>query len=440
MNVQLQQPQFKRPTGNLSGALYDALLRERSLPTPSRGNLLSFMCFEVLDALERVAPRVPAIKHDYNEMLALLSQAALARLTEEKAGQLRDMYNRSLDAVFATSQAFLHWSHQFHGISEEHNLASISLSRLRLLEEASLVDADLGDLLKELRSAFERVKHIGDSQGFRQLFEYYGEAVVYSLLSAKFKTKRIMAGASSMPDFSCSLPNGKEFFVELKSFDIVDGPYRSEQMHEDAMLQQIELERQTNGGARIAVAVREVSPYQRAFGAADDYDPCSLLTVIDTLIAKSRSAFKPKQFAKGPTFALVLADRLLLPGGKHSIAPHYYERGEGGAVISGVLWHACFGQAGWPIFRMPDFEGKPSLEGYMSGNGLLSDQAVPFPSGALIFANTSWNEDTVLGLYDANWTWSNSSWTQADTQDVIHTLCSAYNDAENTYGKLVVST
>jgi hypothetical protein len=440
MSSQNQPAKISRPTGRLSGACHDAFLYVRSLPAADRRNVLGFLSYDFLDALEHVVPHVPAIQSDQDKILALLSQAALAQLTEEQAKELKETYTRSLEVAFPTTQIYLHWSHQLLGLSVDHNLVSISFPRLLQLEVASFADADLRDLLKELHSAFGRIKNLSDSQGFRQVFEYYGEAVVYSLLSAKFKTKRIVAGSSSMPDFSCSLPNGKEFFVELKSFDIVDGPYRSDQMHEDAIQQQIELERQTSRGERIATAVREVSPYKRAFGKPDEYDPRSLLTVVNTLIGKARSAFKPQQFAQGPTFAFVLGDRLLLPGGKHSVAPHYFERGAGGAIISGVLWHVCFGQTGWPIFRMPDFEGRPGLEGYMSAGGLFSDPSIPFPSGALIFADTSWKEDTVLGLYASNWRLSDPSWTVDDIEEVLRTLCSAFNDEKNSYGQLVAST
>lgn len=65
------------------------------------------------------------------------------------------------------------------------------------------------------------------------------------------------------------------------------------------------------------------------------------------------------QFKQGFTFASILADRLVIPGGVHGVAP---ERG-GGAVVSGVLWNICFGKEGWPIYRMPDFKGKHGLEG-----------------------------------------------------------------------------
>lgn len=431
--------QISRPAGILSGACYDALVYVRSLPVAEQANRLGFLELETLDALERAIKHVPAIKPNHDKILSFLSQSTKVQLTEGQANELQDAYNLSFETAFPTTQAFLNWTHKFLGLSSEHNLTSISLPRLRQLEEASRADVSLAELLTDLRTAFTRIRGLNDSQGFRQAFEFYGEALVYSLLSAKFQTKKIVAKSTPMPDFSCILPNGKRFFVELKTFDIVDGSFRSAQMHEDAMRRHIEIESQTNRGAPIAIAESEVAPYQPAFCKPGDYDPASLLSVIVTLIEKARSAFKPTQFTQGPTFAFVLCDRLLLPGGKHGVAPHYYERG-GSAIVSGVLWHACFGKVGWPISRIPEFEGKPGIEGYMSINGLLSDPAVSFPSGALIFADTTWQEDSLLGLYDAGWASSHPSWTNEDTKEVLQTLCSAFNDAENSYGQSVALT
>ena len=45
---------------------------------------------------------------------------------------------------------------------------------------------------------------------------------------------------------------------------------------------------------------------------------------------------------------------------------------------------------------MPDFEGKPGLEGYMPIYGSLADPEVSFPTGAVIVASTG-AEDNLHG-------------------------------------------
>lgn len=425
-----------RPEHPLSATLYDALMYQRGLPRETRITHMGSLEFDQLEALSRVEQHIPGIKFDLDTVRTLLSAATQSAPTAEQGVALREAYIRCLNMAFPVGQRYLHWCHQLHGLSADHSLSSISWEHLKKLEEDSYADPELKVLMGELKHGLSLISHLSDSNNFRQAFEYYGEALVYGMLSKHFKTRRVDAKDNSMPDFACLLPSKKEFFVEVKSLDIVDAPFRPNEMHEDAMQQQIELDDQVRQGQRVAMAEREIAPYKRAFHDSS-YDPRSLLAVINTLINKADSAFKSTQFEQGPTFAFILADRLVIPGGEHGVAPHYYERG-GGAVVSGVLWNVCFGQKGWPIYRVPDFEGKPGLEGYMSMYGLLADPKVPFPTGAMIVASTG-SEDTLIGLYDSKWS-PDQEWGENETSEVLHALCKAYNDEKNSLGQLVFMT
>lgn len=422
----------------LSLALHEGLMYQRTLPREERTTHLGVFAYERLDAITRVTEQhLPSFKQDLSALLNLLTVASQTTLTPEQATELRETYNRTHEKVFPVNEMYLYWCHQFHGLSEDHSLRSISWDHLKRLEEESYADDELKALVHELKLSFGRVEDVSDSQGFRQVFEYYGEALIYSKLSKHFKTKRIVAKKDSMPDFVCALPNGKEFYVELKSLDLVQAPLRSDQMHEDALNQNIAIEDQLRQGNKVAMAEREIAPFKPPFDDGS-YDPRSLLLVINTLMKKARSAFKESQFAQGPTFAFMLCDRLMIPGGNHSVAPQYFERG-GNAVVSGALWNACFAKMGWPIFRMPDFEGVSGLEGHMSEHGLFVDEYVNFPTGAVVFSKFGWQEDTLMGLYDSKWQ-PNPEWSVDDTAEVIHELCTAYNDERNSYGQSVAMT
>lgn len=422
----------------LSLALSSALKNQRTLLREQRTTYLGALTSESLDAITRVVEQYsPSLKPDLNTLHNLLTVASQTTLTPEQAAELREIYDRTYEKAFPVNEKYLYWRHQFHGLSEDHSLSSISWDHLKRLEEESYADDELKALVQELNLSFCRVKHLSDSQGFRQVFEFYGEALVYSRLSKHFKTKRIVAKKDSMPDFVCVLPDGKEFYVELKSLDLVQAPLRSDQMHEDAINQNIEIEEQLRQGNRVAMAEREIAPFKPPFDDGS-YDPRSLLLVINTLMKKARSAFKESQFAQGPTFAFMLCDRLILPGGNHSVAPQYFERGRD-AIVSGELWNACFAKVGWPIFRMPDFEGAPGLEGHMSEHGLFVDEYVKFPTGAVVFSTFGWQEDALMGLYDSKWQ-PTPEWTVDDTAEVIHVLCTAYNDERNSYGQSVAMT
>lgn len=435
-------PQPSRPDGWLARLGFDALMYQRQLPPLERQNWLWPVELDVLEALEQASGLLPELKVHLVQVEAILRSATNSAPTQADGQQCLDAYNAAVALAFPTVAALAGWTSQFTGLAREQSLSSISPTRLRELELDGLADPVLRSLLQEIRAALSRVKNLDDNQGFGQAYEAYGEALVYSLLNAKFPTSKIAEVSSSTPDFACSLKNGKKFFVELKALDIVGGTHAAKELLADSLRPQIELERQVARGEKVVIAEHEISTYRRPFIGPTDYDPRSLIAVIEAFAAKARSAFKASQFAQGPTFALALCNRLHLPGGKHDVAPYYYERGHGGAVVSGVLWHACFGTIGTPILRMPDFEGSPGLEGHLARDGLLVDQGVAFPGGALMFADTQRGRDEILGLYDPEWKPADpaGTWTRQDTEEVIHTLCTVCNDKLNSFGQLVAAT
>jgi hypothetical protein len=231
-----------------------------------------------------------------------------------------------------------------------------------------------------------------DVIAYSQFFEIYGEAVTLQFLRSRagLKTERVPEAREGRPDFRCELESGRAFHIEVKSLDAVGGEFRQREMMEDALDVKIDLEAQLNSGKGVALTTTEVAPY-KGVGATAGYDWRSLITVVDTLRNKCRQAFKSSQFTLGPTFALALLDRLILPGGAHALAPYYYEPIHSGACISGVLWHASYGKIGTPIFRICEFEGKPTLEGHLASDGLFTDPHRAFRPWGLSRSTDIWN-------------------------------------------------
>ena len=420
-----------RPTGRLAGLSYDVGMFQRSLPANVRSNAVGPLEWKTLDELEAAQAHVPSIQSDMSTLEALMHQAAARPMQQQEVQDLWATYERAVSTAFPTSRAALQWHHELLGVSRENSLAQINPTRVQTMELAAFGDSQLKAMLVELLAALKRVRSVDDVQGFGQAFEFYGEAVVYCLLRAKFITSRIVAKSTSLPDFECTTTKGKRFYVELKSFDVVDGVYRATEMLHAGLGPSIEMEAQVTQGKPIAMTESEVAPYKKAFGKP--YDAASLLLVINTLRSKARSAFKSSQFAQGPTFAFALCDRLIIPAGKNAVAPYYVERGADNTLASGVLWQACFGAAGSPIFR-PTMAGHPTLEGHLASSGVFADATQPFPTGAIFFADTSWREDDVFGLYETAWDPQPGTWTAEDTEEVMHAMSTALNDESNSFG------
>jgi len=199
---------------------------------------------------------------------------------------------------------------------------------------------------------------------------------------------------------------------------------------EDGIKPNLELEQQISDGKSIAIATSEMAPYRKAFDVGE-YDPNSLKLVIDTLREKCWQAFKLSQFKRGPIFALVVADRLILDGWSSALTPYYFDE-HFNACVSGVIWNAAFGPVGAPVLRRPDIEDKPSIEGYLDSPGLFADTARKFPGIGLVVLQRSSSRRLGYGLRAP--VDQIGDWSDQDSEEALHATCDAWNDLENTHG------
>jgi hypothetical protein len=332
-------------------------------------------------AAQTVGSRISMLHQKMLEKIGDLS----SQNTDAGRDEFKRLYDEAVGLTLPATCVFVQHSQAIATISRSHSLSAVDLKTLKSIDLLAHKDPAFKSFVTQLVTKLEGKVGQLDVVAFSQFFEIYGEAVTLQFLRGRtgLKTERVPEAREGRPDFRCELENGRVFYIEVKSLDVVSGEFRQREMMEDALDAKIDLEAQLNSGKRVATATSEVAPY-RGVGATGGYDWRSLITVIDTMRNKCRQAFKSSQFTLGPTFALALLDRLVLPGGVHALAPYYYEPIHGGACISGVLWHASYGKIGTPIFRICEFEGKPTLEGYLTSDGLFSDPHQSFPAVGLI--------------------------------------------------------
>lgn len=428
-----QLPSTPRPPSDLGGLLYDVCMALREKPRTRLNNPFSYAEFNTLDSLSSLIGRNRIVTEHCTQMLTVLKSELDGGASNDQIEAFKKSYIAADSHAFPTVSQYLAHMQNLHGLTSDHSLNRIDYSRLRAMELESYDDSDLRLLLRSIRNRLQKIKQVPDAKAYAQAFEYYCEAVIYTVLKAKFsETKRIEENGGktgSMPDFRC-VANGKVFYVEVKSLDIVDAEHRHNEILLDGVQANIELERQIKEeGRQIAMAITEIAPYNK-FGTKGGGDMRSLITIIDTLRAKAWQAFKTSQFKQGPTFALAVCNRLVIPGERFSLAPYYYDPFQDGAVVSGVWWQVCFGQIGGIILRQPEFAGKPSFEGYLTKSGLYVDQSRPFPGAGIITVNMRQDEDQILGLYDEDVDVGHG-WTADDTKAILERLCTAFNDKTN---------
>lgn len=385
---------------------------------------------DVLDAIERLA------KRDRNSPVANAHADILDRLHQSSAQQddvelseLHRLYQEAHRLTFPGATAYLAHSRALAGTTNNHSLDSIQLEELRAIDMLAHEDSAHRKFISQITNLLGKVKSPPDATIYSQVFEHYAEALTLKFLRERgVPTTRIEDDVSA-PDFECQLADGRSFFVEVKALEIVGGIGRQNEIMKAGLDVHVEIERQLRQGKSVASATGEVAPYRRQFDD-DDYDPCSRKRVIDTLREKCRSAYKSSQFKRGPTFGCALVDRLVIPGGKSELAPYYYDDYNSGACVSGVYWHAAFGRPGSLVLRMPDFEGKPTVEGYLDRHGLWVDPGIAFPAAGLIFLGRSSDRRVSYGLAAPDLT--DEAWSSEDTEEAFYAMCDAYNDIDNT--------
>lgn len=428
----------EKAKSELGSLFQDFCLAARNKPHGSRSHPFGYECHSTLDALSYLIDRDHVVAEHCGQMYEILEAGLAGAMTDEQAKDFKKLYEAVDAHAYPTVTEFLKHAHYLHGLTHNHSLSNIDLASLRALEQIGYDDPTLKAFMSDICKRLKKVTSKPDTKAYSQAFEIYSEAMVYSFLKASFPaTTRIDERSGkdgSTPDFRCEW-NGKVFYVEVKSLDIVDGEYRHREMMEDGIEPNIELEKQIKAGRKVASAISEIAPYER-YGEDKDYDPRSLLTVINTLREKAWKAFKPSQFDLGPTIALAVCDRLVIPGNRFCIAPYYYDSFQGGSVVSGVWWQACFGKTGTPIFRHPDFEGSPSLEGYLQHPGLYADDSKSFPGIALVAIDLRKNGDNIFGLFDENQP-ANGDWSSDDTEAVLAQFCTSHNDKGNSSAYLL---
>ena len=393
--------------------------------------IMGHISIEVLEGIESFAidnPGSPVARMREGMLQTIISNSVAG--DPQTVSRFSDLYEKAYGMVYPATRAYLKVYHNVDEISSNHSLAIIDLRTPQTIDLKANSNDILNTLRKRMISRLEKTISIDDVTAFSQVFEIYSEIVSYLYLDERgIKVmKPVERKGKETPDFKCELSDGKKFFVEVKTFDIVDGDLRNQEMMNDALDTQIELEEQRNAGRPIVSATTEIAPYQK-YRETDTYDPRSLVRVIDTLRKKFRNAFKEGQFKDGPTFALAITDRLILPAGKFDLAPYSYDSYDDGGISSGVLWHMAYGCPGTPIFRIPEFSGKRSLEGHLDKFGLFVDDKRFFPGPGVIILNRGRepSDHTALGLTYENYS-DGDGWSIDDTQCVLYALCDFWND------------
>lgn len=258
-----------------------------------------------------------------------------------------------------------------------------------------------------------------------------GEAHFFVLCLEKgIALNRITEQDRKTPDFRLN-KNTLSIFFEVKTLSVVEGQNGIHRDLEGSFKAQIEIGKQLRAGKRVAFAESVVQPYG---GKPYEKGKREVTAVIETLIEKTRNNIKRDQFANANSI-LVLNLSIIHPFRTDSfvLRPAYFDP-RSDQVVTGDLWMLAFGKPGMLIHGIPEFEGKPGIEGILGKCGILSDPEFDNIAGILIMVHPWQRPAEIWGLLSSQrcnyWEANNP-----DIMTIILTLTGGnWNDDEDSNG------
>jgi len=315
-------------------------------------------------------------------------------------------------------------------VTTDYSLQSVKRELLQKADKEARTDKHLAQLLETFRAALSKKDGADDVIASSQAFESYGEIRVYRHLKQYGLNPQCVptVKGEGRPDFKCETPDGKEFYVEVKSFDVVEGEFAQRGILDDGLEAALDIEEQQRAGRKVASSVQVISPYGER-----DYNASQAKLVINTIEKKVRGNFKAKQFKQGPTFACVVLDKMIVPGRQCALSPYYHQRiYQGSACLSGTLWASAYAQPGYLILDHYEFEGNPTNGGPWDRAGYFS-KANAHPAQAIVFFDQALSNQLIYGLINEHGT-QFDGWEKDDTEHVLSIICDAWNFESNENG------
>lgn len=295
---------------------------------------------------------------------------------------------------------------------------AFNLDECKLLDSKAASDTFIKDKIDKCLNYLDKLK-IDFNPSYKSAYEEYNEAITYVELSKKYQTNRIPETSTPTPDFKVE-SNGEfpfDIFVEAKALSFLDGNLNYIEAQKSSLEANISIEGQIQDGKKIAFGETIISPFLKR-----DKLP-STKELIDIYIDKINNNIKSGQYSLGDTVLLIDIKQLLLGSHWDESGIALYQEGLMKSIVSGVLWHTAFGQAGDTIYKPIEFEGKENIDSTLTKNGILVDNT--FIKGLVFAVYKNFHERKYLGFFRCK---------EQDEQvaNFISGFCDLHNDNKNT--------
>lgn len=248
---------------------------------------------------------------------------------------------------------------------------------------------------KKLRKLFAIKNWVLDAKQLEAFFQLAGEVQFWMLAENKGVTlERIPEAKCNTADLRMAGPASGLPQFEVKTLSVSAGGWMHlTEMAEDSFKAQLNLQAQIARGKKIASAVHSISAHGPMKRGEEQTEMCK------NLIDKTIGNIKAGQYAAAPTFMVL--NLILIDGhwnGTMDLRPVAVGYPESWSVRTGVLWTTGFGTMGQLVHGLPEFEGKPGLEGFLGREGVLTHPHFKELAGLLMVVHRLGKEPTIYGL------------------------------------------
>jgi hypothetical protein len=227
--------------------------------------IMGWVCSEVLDGIETlaVADSASQIADLHRQLMALLTDDRLPE-SEPLRADFKRLYGEAEAIAFPATTTFIAHAQELTSWTRNLNIVTADLGRLRALDLLAHSDPTFKAYINGISAKLGDAAAAPIVTAYSQFFEVYSEALVLTFLRMKLPTARVPEVKNTQtPDFRCELEDGRSFYVEVKTLNIVGGDLRHDDMMVDAIDQAVDLENQIAEGRPVSTSEGEFAPYKR---------------------------------------------------------------------------------------------------------------------------------------------------------------------------------
>lgn len=305
-------------------------------------------------------------------------------------------------------------------------IVSIDIKFIRFLEKLADQDKYAGQYIRQIAEIVNNT-HIMDLENHFRVYSKYAEAKSYVFLVRKGLRVEVLPDKGfddkGNPDFKVSIENGC-CFIEVKALQMADGIFNARLIAEKSFEERVKFDQKLRSDGS-AFRLQVIDPHKSL--DSKNAEKGDMVILINEMIDKFNNNFKPDQYARGDTMAMIFLSAPVFPIYEHQDVRFTITQSYDGPYrkpISGELWMAAFGKPDMPIYVAANSCSGANINGHMERQGILIENHEIKALSFYLQGMPPQYPEEVVGLY--------RSTDEHSIKSVVTMFTSHFNDEKGT--------